>query len=107
MTGIVAGNALPSIKGYESGMVLGSFSYQIRRGVEFSSSAVYAYVKRNINFPGTPDFSNPVATNLLSGYAGGSYQFSMGIKLKLDRGKGGSLLGTDRRIPQSPIQISY
>jgi hypothetical protein len=96
LTGSISANKNLSHAGYYSASSQLSFSFQISRGVRLSASGSYAYQARNMRFPGLPDFSNPLQTQFLSGFSGGSYSTSLGVSFTL--GKGSSIYARDRRF---------
>lgn len=73
-----------------------SFNYQITSNIRFTASGSYGYLKKSIRFPGTPDYSNPLQTRYLSGFAGGNFSTSIGVAFTL--GKGGTIYSRDRRF---------
>jgi hypothetical protein len=85
-----------SHSGYFSTSAYLSFSYQITRGIRIDSGGSYGYLKKNMRFPAVPDYSNPLRTQYLSGYSGGSYSTSVGLSFTI--GKGGAIFSRDRRF---------
>ncbi|MDH4469046.1 MAG: hypothetical protein QE271_13390 [Bacteriovoracaceae bacterium] len=96
LTGSISASKNLSHAGYYSASSQLSFSFQISRGVRITTSGSYRYQAKNMRFPGIPDFSNPLQTQFLSGYSGGSYSTSLGISFIL--GKGSSIYSRDRRF---------
>lgn len=96
LTGTVSGSKNLTYSGYSDFNVNATFSYQIFKGVRLNTNASYGFLKKNIRFPGSPDFSNPLQTQYQSGFSGGSYYTSVGLSFVL--GKGGLFYTRDRRF---------
>lgn len=96
LSGTIDGSKNLTYSDYSSVSANATFSYQITRGVRMNTSASYGFLKKDIRFPGMPDFSNPLQTQYQSGYSGGSYYTSVGLTFIV--GKGGAIFSRDRRF---------
>ncbi len=96
ITGGLSARKNVSYRGYYSGSANLSFSYQITSGIAVNATGKYSYVKKSIDFPAVPDFSNPLQTQYLSGYSGGSYSTSLGVSFNI--GRGSQIRSRDRRF---------
>lgn len=82
--------------GYYNGSAYLNFQYHINDHISAGVGGVVGFTAKNMRFPGTPDFSNPLNTKYLSGYSGGYYQTFISINVNL--GKGGTISSRDRRF---------
>lgn len=95
-TGTLGASKNLTFRGYSSLDAGGTFSFQIFKGVHLNANASYSLAKRSINFPGEPDFSNPLQTQFQSGYEGGSFNTTVGLSFDIGRRRASSK--KDRRF---------
>jgi hypothetical protein len=68
---------------YYNTTLTGNIGYQINSVIGINGSSTYAYEPRSITYPANPSYTNPLQTLFLSGQAGGSYGYSVGLTIKL------------------------
>lgn len=75
-----------------------STTFRINLSGRFTATmnASFNYTTRSIRFPKSPDFSNPLRTNFLTGYPGASFSLSTGLQISLSRGW--KIYNRDRRF---------
>jgi hypothetical protein len=70
-------------EGYEKYNVGATISYQLNRSTKLSMSGYYNYLTKSLTYPGSPDFSNPLMVQQMTGQAGRSLTTSVGIDITI------------------------
>ena len=72
-----------SDEGFERYNIGATMSYQLNRSTKLNLNGYYNYVTKSMTYPGSPDFSNPLMVQQMTGQAGRSLTTSVGIDITI------------------------
>ena len=70
-------------KGYQKYTISGVMSYQLNRSTKVSFISSYNYLTKSLNYPGFPDYSNPLMVQQMTGQSGKSLYMSVSLDVTI------------------------
>ncbi len=70
-------------KGYQKYNLGATVTFQLNRSTKLSFNGYYNYMTKSLNYPGTPDYSNPLLVQQMTGQAGRSLYSSVSLDITI------------------------